>query len=196
MRVTTSSAQPARWPAWLTTLSNGTALLRADMRRRWVLFVLLAAIWVLALVRLFVHHTPLVPLLFNWTPSLPYRVVYVDYAATSLARGDLVVYAFAGQAGEHDYPGLRHQAFFKRVVGTPGDVVTVKDRQVFVNGVAVGVAKTHTFDRRPLDPIDATVIPPGFLYVQGTSPDSFDSRYRSSGLVRESDVKAKVRPLI
>jgi conjugal transfer pilin signal peptidase TrbI len=198
MKVAAAPTWLAHRPAWLTALANGAALMGADMRRHWVPFTVLVAVWVLALVRLFVHHTPLVPLLFNWTPSLPYRVVYVvhiDPATTSLARGDLVVYAFEGQAAERDYPGLRHQAFFKRVVGTAGDVITVKDRQVSVNGVAVGVAKTHTFDRRRLDPIDATVIPPGFLYVQGSSPDSFDSRYRSSGLVRLSDVKAKVRPL-
>jgi conjugal transfer pilin signal peptidase TrbI len=186
MKVAAAPTWLAHRPAWLTALANGAALMHTDMRRHWVLFVLLAAVWVLALVRLFVHYTPLVPVLFNWTPSLPYRVVHVvhiDPATTSLARGDLVVYAFEGQAAEHDYPGLRHQALFKRVIGIPGDVITVNDREVFVNGVAVGVAKTHTFDRRPLDPIDAAVIPPGFLYVQGTSPD------------RVSDVKAKVRPL-
>ena len=61
---------------------------------------------------------------------------------------------------------------------------------------SVGRAKTHTFDRRPLDPIAPTVIPPGHVYVQGTSADSFDSRYRSSGLVSTADVVARVRPLL
>jgi type IV secretory pathway protease TraF len=32
--------------------------------------------------------------------------------------------------------------------------------------------------------------------VQGTSADSFDSRYRSSGLVSTADVVARVRPLL
>jgi conjugal transfer pilin signal peptidase TrbI len=39
------------------------------------------------------------------------------------------------------------------------------------------------------------VIPPGYYYVQGTSPDSFDSRYRESGLVRADQVIGKVIPL-
>lgn len=180
----------ARW------IAAGARLLHGDLRRRWYLFAVLALIWVLASMRLFVHHTPVVPVLINWTPSVPYRVVYVDYFDRMLSRGDLVVYSFEGQASERDYPGLKGQPFFKRVVGLPGDAVTVTDREVFVNGFAVGRAKTHTFDRHPLDPIEATVIPPGFLYVQGTSPDSFDSRYRNSGLVRQADVKAKVRPLL
>lgn len=196
MTVMTASVSPSRLGRVMRWLFGGARLLRADLRRRWYLFAILALVWVLAVMRLFVHHTPVVPVLINWTPSVPYRVVYVDYFDRSLGRGDLIVYTFEGQAAERDYPGLRHQPFFKRIAGLPGDAVTVKDREVFVNGVRVGRAKTQTFDRRPLEPIDSTVIPPGFLYVQGTSPDSFDSRYRSSGLVRQQDVKAKVRPLI
>ena len=192
----TASVNPSRLGRVMRWLFGGARLLRADLRRRWYLFAILALVWVLAVMRLFVHHTPVVPVLINWTPSVPYRVVYVDYFDRSLGRGDLIVYTFEGQAAERDYPGLRHQPFFKRIAGIPGDAVTVRDREVFVNGVRVGRAKTQTFDRRPLEPIDSTVIPPGFLYVQGTSPDSFDSRYRSSGLVRQQDVKAKVRPLI
>jgi conjugal transfer pilin signal peptidase TrbI len=39
------------------------------------------------------------------------------------------------------------------------------------------------------------VIPPGHYYVQGTSADSFDSRYRASGLVRAEQVLGTVVPL-
>ena len=44
-------------------------------------------------------------------------------------------------------------------------------------------------------PIAATVIPLGHYYVQGTGPDSFDSRYRASGLVRADQVLGTVLPL-
>ena len=166
------------------------------LRERWYLYLPVFAIWGFAYLRLFVDPTPRVPLLFNWTPSLPYKVAFVDYRSGAIVRGDLVVYAFEGPAGLQAYPGLRHQALFKRVAGVAGDVVTVRGREVFVNGEPVGLAKTHTFDRRPLEPIDPTVIPPGHLYVQGTSPDSFDSRYSLSGLVRVQDVKSRVIPLL
>lgn len=192
MTATRVSGHPHRLLGWWVT---GLRLLVTDLRRRWYLFAAVLAIWVLAVVRLFVHHTPVLPLLFNWTPSIPYHVVWVDYRDRTLARGDFVVYGFAGQAAERDFPGLRQQPFFKRIAGVAGDVVTVRDRDVFVNGSPVGRAKTHTFDRRPLEPIADTVIPSGFLYVQGTSPDSFDSRYRTSGLVSERDVIARVQPL-
>jgi conjugal transfer pilin signal peptidase TrbI len=190
-----SAAIAARPAGLLSWWAGGARSLYRDVRRRWWLYGLFATVWCLALLRLFVPHVPVLPVMFNWTPSLPYSIVYVDYWHGPLQRGDFVVYLFTGEAAQLDYPGLRDQAFFKRVAGVPGDSVTVIGREVFVNGVAVGSAKTHAFDRRPLQPIAPIVIPPGFLYVQGSSPDSFDSRYRSSGLVAVRNVRATVNPI-
>ena len=164
------------------------------MRARWYLYVPVFAVWGFAYARVFVDPTPRVPVLFNWTPSLPYSVALVHYGPHDLQRGDFIVFAFAGEA-QTAYPGLHGQPFFKIVRGLPGDVVTVAGRAVAVNGEVVGTAKTHAYDRRPLEPIAATVIPPGHYYVQGTSPDSFDSRYRASGLVRAEQVLGTVVPL-
>jgi conjugal transfer pilin signal peptidase TrbI len=77
----------------------------------------------------------------------------------------------------------------------PGDVVTVADRTVYVNGEAVGQAKTHAYDGHALAPIAPVVIPPGHYYVQGVGPHSFDSRYAESGLVRSEQVVAIVMPI-
>jgi conjugal transfer pilin signal peptidase TrbI len=141
------------------------------------------AIWGAAIARLMFDPIPHLPILFNWTPSLPVHVVWISYGVPStLARGEFIVYAFAGEAQQR-YPGLRAQPFFKQILGVPGDRVRVMDRRVFVNGIAAGFAKTQTFDRTPLQPIDERVIPPDCYYVRGTHPDSFDSRYRASGLV-------------
>ncbi len=194
MNVTTRPGlRHGRFLAWLAV---GARTVIADARRHRLVFVAFGAIWALALTRVFIHHTPVLPVLFNWTASLPHRIVLVDRRPAPLVRGDLIVYAFDGEAAERDYPGLKRQPFFKRIVGVAGDVVTVDGRDVFINGLHVGLAKTHTFDRRPLEPIAPTVIPPGHVYVQGSSADSFDSRYRSSGLVSTTDVVARVRPLL
>ena len=191
--ITRPGLRSFRLLAWL---GAGARTVIADARRHRLVFVAFGAIWALALTRVFIHHTPILPVLFNWTASLPYRIVLVDHRPAPLVRGDLIVYAFGGEAAERDYPGLKRQPFFKRIVGVAGDVVTVDGRDVFINGLHVGRAKTQTFDRRPLDPIAPTVIPPGHVYVQGSSADSFDSRYRSSGLVRTADIVARVRPLL
>ncbi len=166
----------------------------AHMRLRWYLYLPVFAIWVLAYLRLFADPMPHVPVLFNWTGSLPCHVAWLQSGPQALARGDYVVFAFDGEA-KQSYPGLRGQPFFKIIRGLPGDRVTVDARVVSVNGEAVGIAKTHSFDRRPLEPIAEVVIPPGHYYVQGTSADSFDSRYRISGLIRADQVLGTVVPL-
>ena len=166
----------------------------SHMHLRWYLYLPVFAVWAFAYARLFVDPTPRLPLLFNWTPSLPYHVAWMQSGAAPLQRGDLVVFRFEG-AAQTRYPGLRGQPFFKRVCGLPGDVVTVQDRIVQVNGASVGIAKTHAVDRHPLAPIAPLVIPAGHYFVQGTAPDSFDSRYRDSGLVRAEQVLGVVVPL-
>lgn len=164
-------------------------------RAYWYLYTPVFVIWGLAFARVFVDPTPHLPLLFNWTSSLPYTVAVMEYGSQQPLRpGDFIVYAFDGEA-QRIYPGLSAQPFFKQIRGVPGDRVTVVDRQVFVNGIPVGFAKAHTFDGHSLDPIAETVIPPGYYYVQGTHPNSFDSRYRASGLVRANQVIGKVIPL-
>lgn len=184
---------PVRSGWWSRRRRDLWELLR-HMRRRWYLYLPVFAIWGFAYARLFIDPTPRVPVLFNWTPSLPYRMALMQYGHAALQRGDLIVFAFAGEAQEH-YRGLRGQPFFKLVRGLPGDIVTVQGRLVHVNGEPVGMAKTHAHDRHPLLPIEAMVIPADHYYVQGTSPDSFDSRYRESGLVRADQVLGVVVPL-
>lgn len=213
-------------------------------QRRWYLVAPVLIIWALAYLRLFLDPTPRLPVLFNWTPSLPYHVAWVRRSARIPIRGDFIVFAFAGgewsardarrsaddrgaQRGQGDlgakgdfgavgdlgdqgdqsdrsdtpgqprdrYPGLHGQPFFKRVVGVPGDLITVQDRLVLVNGEPMGIAKTRTHDRRPLTPIAPQVIPQGQFFVHGASDDSFDSRYRESGLVKQEQVVALVQPL-
>lgn len=189
----TNAAEPERSAWWHRRQRDLRELLR-HMRGRWFLYLPVFAIWAFAYARLFVDPTPRVPVLFNWTPSLPYRVALMQYGHAPLRRGDLIVFAFAGEAQAH-YRGLRGQPFFKRVRGVPGDVITVQGRIVLVNGEPVGVAKTHAHDRHPLAPIAPMVIPAGHYYVQGTSPDSFDSRYHESGLVRSEQVLGVVVPI-
>ncbi|QTD43647.1 conjugative transfer signal peptidase TraF [Ottowia testudinis] len=181
-------------PRGITRLKVSVRDLVRHMHLRWYLYLLLFTIWGLAYVRLFFDATPRVPVLFNWTPSLPYKVALLHSGTSALHRGDFVVFAFAGD-GIRRYPGLAGQPFFKIVRGLPGDTVSVAGREVRINGELVGIAKTHAFDRHPLDPIAPGVIPAGRYYVQGMSPDSFDSRYRESGLVRVEQVIGVVDPL-
>ncbi|MCG2583885.1 conjugative transfer signal peptidase TraF [Massilia sp. TS11] len=168
--------------------------LREDLRRHWFLYVLVSGALALMCARLLLAPTPLLPLVFNVSGSLPYHVAWLRHGNYSPARGDYVVFAFSGP-GVRAYPGLAGQPFFKRVAGVAGDEVAVVGRRVYVNGIDVGQAKTHTFDGRALDPITPARIPPGYFYAQGTSDDSFDSRYALSGFIRVDQVIGRVTPL-
>lgn len=188
------SAVRASHASWYARRWADLQHLARDVRRRWIVYLPIAVVWVLAWIRVFVDPTPRVPILFNWTGSLPHRVVLLQHDTGALQRGDFIVFSFAGPA-QARYPGLRGQPFFKRVRGMPGDVVTVSGQNVSVNGEPMGAAKARALDRQPLQPIAPVVIPPGYLYVQGSSDDSFDSRYQDSGLVRIEQVVGIAIPL-
>jgi conjugal transfer pilin signal peptidase TrbI len=159
-------APARRWAEWLR---RALTPLRTEIRRRWLLHVIIVLLFAAGY-----QH-----LLFNLTPSLPYVLAVLDRGA-SVERDDLIVFRFQGaEIG----PYLKGQWFFKRVVGLPGDTVSVEGQNVFINATYVGFAKPRTRAGEPLQPIAPGPIPPGRYYVQGTHPDSFDSRYRVNGLI-------------
>ncbi len=82
--------------------------------------------------------------------------------------------------------------YLKTVRGLPGDHVEVDDdSRVRVNGKAVGIAKTHARDGRPLKMARPGVIPPGRYYVHADHVDSHDSRYAEIGLVPRERIRGR-----
>ena len=74
--------------------------------------------------------------------------------------------------------------YLKTVRGVPGMRITVgPDRTVFLDGVAVGRAKSRALDGRRLAAIAPGVIPPGHYFLLADHADSHDSRYAEIGLV-------------
>ena len=165
--------------AWLARRTADQRALWVHLRKRWYAYLPLVLAWLVAQ-----HY-----LLFNWTASLPYHVVRLHRGTTDFARGDLVVYRYEGEELMHLRKGQR---FFKRVVGLPGDRVSVEDRRVLVNGTDVGITKQYTLDGHRLEPLSPGLIPLDYFYVQGTHEMSFDSRYRESDLVHVSQIIGKV----
>lgn len=167
--------------------------LAQELRRRWWAYLLMLAVWVLVWFRIFTNTLPQFPILYNNTPSLPYSFMLVKYGTPAPARGDFIVYKYGG--GNHPTLGkLKGHPLFKRVEGLPGDRITVRGRTVFVNGKRIGDAAAYA-GKIVLDPIEPGVIPPGHYFVMGTMAQSFDSRYRQSGLVRTEQIITEVLPL-
>src|ERR1035437_2275829 len=118
---------------------------------------------------------------FNWTSSMPYHMVWIEYGKQP-ALGDLIIYHYTGTPLPA-YGYINGVRFFKRAAGLAGDEIRVEGREVFVRGQSIGVAKSKTSDGQTLDLVKPGAIPTGFVFAQGESTDAFDSRYAQRGLV-------------
>ncbi len=84
----------------------------------------------------------------------------------------------------------------KKIIGVAGDSICLQSNgQVFVNKLKVGLPVTIASDGRKLKAIQAQVIPKGYVFLYGTHPKSFDSRYEELGLIPLSSLNGLVVPL-
>ena len=103
-------------------------------------------------------------------------------------RKDVIVFIF---------PKNRKLDFIKRVIGLPGDVIEIHNKQVFVNGTPLDEPYVIHTDPNilpreisPRDNFGPVRVPPGHLFVMGDNRDqSNDSRFW--GFVPIRDVKGK-----
>ena len=120
---------------------------------------------------------------WNFSPSVPGHLFYVIRGG-EIHRGNVIAYRWHGDS--HFPAGA---IFLKFVGGVPGDVITVINRDYWVAGHHVGLAKTQLKDGEKLLATPAGVVPAGHLFLYGTHKDSFDSRYAMYGL---ADIEAVI----
>lgn len=91
-------------------------------------------------------------------------------------RGDIIVFKFPRDPSED---------FIKRIIGVPGDVIRIKNKRVFVNGVPYNNPHALFRDSRvmpasqgPRDNFGPVKVPADAYFVMGDNRDfSYDSRY-------------------
>lgn len=125
----------------------------------------------------------------NVTASLPYRLFIID-KRDHPARGQYVAFRWPGGG-----PYLAGATFVKQIAGGPGDVVTRIDRDFFVNGHPMGLAKSLSRSGQPLKPGPTGTLPADRYYVRAPHPDSLDSRYRLTGWVSQAQIIGRAHVL-
>jgi len=100
----------------------------------------------------------------------------------SYSRGDIVVFHPVIHQDGCDQPGDQIEGedntpFIKRVIGEPGDVVQLKNGNVFVNGAELDEPYVHGQSTEELGEGDVWTVPAGELFVMGDNRgNSTDSR--------------------
>jgi signal peptidase I len=126
---------------------------------------------------------------FLYGIRIPYTAARV-LRLRSPKRGDVVVFA---------YPMDDSKDFIKRVIGTPGDRVEIREKKIFINGEPIddpwGVhvdpaTYPEGYENGKRDNFGPVVVPPGEYFMMGDNRDrSYDSRFW--GFVEDARIKGE-----
>jgi conjugal transfer pilin signal peptidase TrbI len=125
----------------------------------------------------------------NATRSLPEQLFLIERGHFP-RKGEYV--AFRWHGGGNYRAGT---VFIKTLAGVPGDVVSRRDGDYFVNGRPVGTAKPVSREGELLSPGPTGVLPKDRYYVAAPHPDSLDSRYALTGWIDATQIIGRAHGL-
>ena len=100
-------------------------------------------------------------------------------------RGDIIVFS-----SEMTTETGKNKNLIKRIIGLPGDTVSIFDGVTYINGEALD--EPYTKDGYTLGDMDAVTVPEGMLFVMGDNrQNSADSRSALVGMVDQKTVMGK-----
>ncbi len=123
---------------------------------------------------------------YDYGLKIPFTDISV-YQGELPQRGDVIIFK---------YPKEPDVDFIKRIIGTPGDVIEVRDKQVYRNNEALKEAYIRVDEPERIlpgrDNFGPVTVPDNMYFVMGDNRDnSMDSRFW--GFVGKDDIIAKAR---
>ncbi|HSA77299.1 MAG TPA: signal peptidase I [Nitrospirota bacterium] len=108
------------------------------------------------------------------------------YKTSDPKRGDIIIFPFPKDPSKN---------YVKRLIGIEGDIIEIKDKQLYVNGQAQSEPYIRHIDDKIVndqtrDNYGPVKVPPGSLFFMGDNRDnSYDSRF--FGFVPKDTIKGK-----
>lgn len=105
----------------------------------------------------------------------------LSYLFSDPDRGDIIIFKFS-----------ETENYVKRIIGLPGETVTLKDGKVFIDGVVLEEDYIHGQITEPQDQ-DTYVVPEDSYFMLGDNRvNSADSRYWDDPFISKDAIKGKV----
>ena len=121
---------------------------------------------------------------FSYGIKIPFTHSYI-YKGSDPVKGDIIIF---------EYPNDPSVDYIKRIIGTPGDTIEVRNKQLFRNGEPVKESYIRFTEPDRIQPVrdnfGPITVPEDKYFVMGDNRDnSMDSRFW--GLVDRSAIRAK-----
>lgn len=111
------------------------------------------------------------------------RLIYI---ISSPKEDDIIVFTASGNKND------RSSYSVKRVIGEPGDVITIKEGKLYVNGEKHSVPKGTVIDNAGVDENGITVGENEYFVLGDDPQSSEDSRFTNIGCIPKSEIIGKV----
>ena len=121
---------------------------------------------------------------FSYGIKIPFTHTYI-YKGEDPVKGDIIIF---------EYPNDPSVDYIKRIVGVPGDIIEVRNKQLFRNGEPVKESFVRFTEPDRIQPVrdnfGPVTVPADKYFVMGDNRDnSMDSRFW--GFVDRSAIRAK-----
>ncbi|NQY42982.1 MAG: S26 family signal peptidase [Legionellales bacterium] len=116
----------------------------------------------------------------NVSNSLPQWFFIISKEKNNFKEGDLIAYPRVIQGID--------KTLIKVIAGKPLDLISIKDKGVYINNKLIGYILPQRSNGKKLHPIEGGVIPKNKYFAWTPHPKSFDSRYKEMGLVDYDEI--------